>query len=121
MPEGIFWTGEEDERNSGVSGPFYSENELNNALVGKTLLVDNTWNGRRSQSSQFYQRMLPKVLRNHASVFTHADLQRKNIIIRSNSCSEVSLIIDGDFDHIQAADLQVGLVDWGKAGWYPSY
>ncbi|KIX09142.1 uncharacterized protein Z518_00220 [Rhinocladiella mackenziei CBS 650.93] len=121
MPDGIFWTGEGDERSPGANGPFYSENELNNALVGKTLLVDKTWNGRGPQRSQFYKRMLPDVLRNHASVFTHADLQRKNIIIQSSSGSEVSLTISGDFDHLQAADLRVALVDWEKAGWYPSY
>lgn len=121
MPDGIFWTGEGDERCAGSNGPFYSENELNNALVGKTLLVDTTWNDRGPQRSQFYQRMLPDVLQNHASVFTHADLQRKNIIIQSSSGSEISLSVNGDFDHLLAADLRVALVDWEKAGWYPSY
>ncbi|EXJ85221.1 hypothetical protein A1O3_05896 [Capronia epimyces CBS 606.96] len=121
MPDGIFWTGEGDEQSPGVNGPFYSENELNNALVGKTLLVDKIWNGRGPQRSQFYQRMLPVVLRNHASVFTHADLQRKNIIIQSSSGSKVSLTSNGDFDHLQTADLRVVLVGWEKAGWYPSY
>lgn len=121
MPDGIFWTGEGDERDPGANGPFYSENELNNALVEKALLVDKTWNGRGPQRSQFYQRMLPDVLRNHASVFTHADLQRKNIIIQSSPSSGVSLAINGDFDHFLATDLRVALVDWEKAGWYPSY
>ena len=121
MPDGIFWTGEGDERNPGVNGPFYSENELNNALVEKTLLVDQTWNSRGPQRAQFYQRMLPDVLRNHASVFTHADLQRKNIIVQSRSGSEVLLTMNGDVDHLHAAELRVSLLDWEKAGWYPSY
>lgn len=120
QPDGIFWTGEEDERISGANGPFYSEKELNNALVGKTLLVDQTWNGRGPQRSQFYRRMLPSVLRNHASVFTPADLQRKNIIIQSSSGSEGSST-NGDIEHPPAANLCVVLVDWEKAGWYPSY
>lgn len=42
MPDGIFWTGDGDERSPDVNGPFYSEDELNNALVGKTLLMDKT-------------------------------------------------------------------------------
>jgi hypothetical protein len=42
--------------------------------------------------------MLPLVLHNHASVFTHGDFQRKNVLVRN----------DGTFD-------------WEAAGWYPSF
>ena len=121
MPDGIFWIDEGNQRNPEINGPFESETELNNALVGKKLHADTTWNSWGPERSQFYQRMLPDVLRNHASVFTHADLQRKNIIIEFSSSSEVSLSSNGDSDHLQAADLCVTLVDWEKAGWYPSY
>ena len=122
MPDGVFWTGEEDGGNPGVNGPFHSENELVDALVRKTLLIDQTWNGWGPQRAQFYQRMLPKVLQNHAPVFTHGDLQKKNIILQSRPGSEDSLTTTNkDDDILQPAGLRVCLVDWEKAGWYPSY
>lgn len=45
--------------------------------------------------------MFPSVLRDHTVVFTHGDLQKKNIIITD--------------------DKSVVLVDWEAAGWYPEY
>lgn len=120
MPDGIFWTGDVDQTDPNVNGPFYSEDELNEALVKKTLIVDQTWNNRGNQRAQFYQRLLPKVLHHHRPVFTHADLQRKNIIVRSRSEGEGSSKT-GDNTDFQSEDPIVVLVDWEKAGWYPSY
>lgn len=118
MPDGIFWTGDEERNRQGLSGPFQSENELNDALVSKTLFVDQTWNGRGPHRAQFYQRMLPNVLRDHEPVFTHADLQRKNIMISPRPANEDSLSTTESTQH---AHYHVTLVDWEKAGWYPSY
>lgn len=96
--ESIFWTSTEDEADSHgqISGPFNSESELNEALVRKYL-----YNGGREHKAKFYSRMLPSVLRNHTAVFSHSDLQRKNIIMRE--------------------DRTVMIIDWEAAGWYPVY
>lgn len=49
-----------------------------------------------------YKRILPKVLGGEASpVFTHNDMQRKNIMLTSEK--------------------NVVLLDWATAGWYPPY
>ena len=48
-----------------------------------------------------HRRVFPLALHDHASVFTHGDFQRKNILI-------------GD-------DSNLVLVDWESAGWYQSY
>lgn len=121
MPDGIFWTGEGDNHNPHVNGPFQSESELNEALVRKTLLIDQTWNDRSSERAQFYQRMLPSVLRDHDPTFTHADLQRKNIIIQSRSGRDVAAVLEDSNDKLEVEEFVVVLVDWEKSGWYPSY
>ncbi|KAH7180224.1 kinase-like domain-containing protein [Fusarium sp. MPI-SDFR-AT-0072] len=51
---------------------------------------------------EFYRRVLPGILKgNGKPVFTHADFQRKNIMI--------------------TAENTVVLLDWESSGWYPSY
>ncbi|KAG7126785.1 hypothetical protein HYQ44_000505 [Verticillium longisporum] len=50
---------------------------------------------------EFYERVFPIVLDSQTSVFTHGDLQRKNIMI--------------------ADDGAVVIIDWEVAGWYPVY
>ncbi|KAF5127157.1 hypothetical protein E5D57_008085 [Metarhizium anisopliae] len=97
MEEGMFWTGEEDSNDPGlISGPFDTEAQLNNALVEKYL-----YSSGMPSKSRFYRRVFPHVLRDHASVFCHGDLQRKNVLV-------------GD-------DGNLSLIDWESAGWYPSY
>lgn len=96
--ESMFWISPSDEpdQHQRISGPFQLETELNTALIQKYI-----YNGGSAQKAKFYSRLLPSVLRNHAAVFTHGDLQRKNIIIRG--------------------DMTLVLVDWEAAGWYPEY
>ncbi|KID81768.1 phosphotransferase enzyme family protein [Metarhizium guizhouense ARSEF 977] len=97
MEEGIFWTRQEDSKDHGlISGPFDTEAQLNNALVEKYL-----YNSGMPSKARFYRRVLPRVLCDHASVFSHGDLQRKNVLV-------------GD-------DGNLCLVGWESAGWYPSY
>lgn len=113
MPDGIFWIHER--KTPHINGPFYSETELNDALTEKTLLADEIWSRRGPQRAHFYERMLPTVLRDHACTFTHADFQRKNIIVRS--CSNTF----DEHDSSEVATFHVTLVDWELSGWYPSY
>ncbi len=96
--ESIFWIppGEKSDLQRQISGPFKSEAELNTALVKKYL-----YNNGSTHKAKFYSRVFPSVLRDHTVVFTHGDLQNKNIIITD--------------------DKSVVLVDWEAAGWYPEY
>ncbi|TQV91999.1 hypothetical protein V2A60_004307 [Cordyceps javanica] len=96
--ESVFWISPHDEpdQHRQISGPFGSEAELNKALVQKYL-----YNGGSAHKAKFYSRLLPSALRDHAAVFTHGDLQRKNIILKK--------------------DKSLVLIDWEAAGWYPEY
>ncbi|KAL8296018.1 hypothetical protein RB600_001485 [Gaeumannomyces tritici] len=97
MEDGIFWTSPEFGAPKGlIDGPFDTEDQLVGALVDKYRLM-----GGSPNKAGFYSRVLPQVLLGHAPVFTHGDLQPKNILIGS--------------------DGQLVLIDWESAGWYPSY
>ena len=95
--ESMFWTAPDDDIDDKViSGPFDSESKLNDALVQKYV-----YNGGSDNKASYYRRVLPLVLQNHNSVFTHGDLQRKNVIIKEDGTAV--------------------LIDWETAGWYPEY
>jgi hypothetical protein len=97
MEECMFWTRREDGVEPGlIDGPFDTEAQLNNALIEKYL-----YNGGIPSKAEFYRRIFPSVFCDHASVFTHGDFQRKNILVKD----------DGN----------LVLIDWESAGWYPSY
>ncbi|KEY70182.1 hypothetical protein S7711_03403 [Stachybotrys chartarum IBT 7711] len=53
------------------------------------------------RKAEYYRRALPLAVRGHAPVFTHGDLQRKNLLLRE--------------------DGTVVMLDWEAAGWYPSF
>lgn len=93
MLDPIFSTSSHD-----CDGPFKTEMELNDALIRKCRASDALKN-----KADFYQQVLPHVLRGHPPVLTHGDIQKKNIMVRSGSAVEIVLI------------------DWESAGWYPSY
>ncbi|ATY66340.1 phosphotransferase enzyme family [Cordyceps militaris] len=96
--ESIFWVSPKDKLDQRwqINGPFKSEAELNTALVQKYL-----YNNGSAHKATFLRRMLPSVLKDHVAVFTHGDLQRKNVMIKS--------------------DNSIVLIDWEAAGWYPEY
>ncbi|KAG6157472.1 hypothetical protein E4U37_007319 [Claviceps purpurea] len=97
--ETMFWTAPRHGLDNGtINGPFETESELNEALVRKYL-----YNKGQDQDARadYYRRVLPLVLHGHAAVFTHGDLQLKNIILKP--------------------DGQPVMVDWETAGWYPAY
>jgi aminoglycoside phosphotransferase (APT) family kinase protein len=91
----IFWT-KEDIRS--MNGPFATSDELVNGLIQRYV---RDGGDRVLHKAAYYARVLPEVLRADRAVFTHNDLQPKNIIIRP--------------------DGEVVIVDWETAGWYPPF
>ncbi|KAL5317467.1 hypothetical protein ACEPPN_014562 [Leptodophora sp. 'Broadleaf-Isolate-01'] len=82
--DSVFWAGDDGDRG------------MLEAMVHKYL-----HNNPGYRKSEYYSRVLPLVLRNHSSVFTHGDFQRKNVLIRNDG----TLI----------------MIDWEAAGWYPTF
>lgn len=96
LPDGMFWT---EESSPSINGPFATEDELIEGIVSKYI---QECGDRMMHKAEYYRRVLPKTLRgNEKPVFTHNDLQRKNILVLS--------------------DGTIALIDWAEAGWYPSY
>lgn len=95
LQDSMFWTAD-DAATAVINGPFETEAQLNEALVRKYL-----YNNMAPQKAEFYRRIFPQVLQNHDSIFSHADVQRKNIMVRT--------------------DGSLAIIDWETAGWYPSY
>jgi len=93
LEDSMFWTAD---ATAMINGPFETEAQLNEAMVRKYL-----YNNMSLQKAEFYRRILPLVLHSHKPVFSHADLQRKNIMMRN--------------------DGRLVIIDWETAGWYPSY
>ncbi|KAH8902911.1 hypothetical protein BR93DRAFT_221671 [Coniochaeta sp. PMI_546] len=95
LTDDVFWTSE-DIRD--INGPFETSNELVNGIVNRYI---RDGGDRVIHKAAYYARVLPGVLQADRSVFSHNDLQRKNIIIRP--------------------DGKVVIVDWAGAGWYPPF
>ncbi|KAL4730965.1 hypothetical protein ACLX1H_003007, partial [Fusarium chlamydosporum] len=82
-----------------VTSPFATEEELINSVIRIYALETGD---RTAHKVRYYQHVLPTVLRSNGSpVFTHNDLQRKNIIVQDDG----TLVI----------------IDWEYASWYPNY
>lgn len=108
VPFFLFWT---PEMKREISGPFQSEDAFNMGLV-KKYEEEQAYNKCVSFRGVFYARHLGKVLHSHRSTFTHADVQRKNIIL-----------IDHDADLVpnRLKPCRIAIVDWETGGWYPDY
>lgn len=106
LPHHLFYTTEHDPARS---GPFDSEQELNRGLLQQYQYVQ-ALNGYQDYKSQFYENAFARVLQGHAPVFSHTDIQRKNIIVKGLDRSGHS-----------SSDMTAYLVDWEDAGWYPEY
>lgn len=98
LRDSLFWV-EHDSEPSDFAGPFSSESDLVDAIVRKCKL------SALNEKADFYDINLPEIFRNHEPVFTHGDLQRKNIMVKFEPHSHISLV----------------LLDWESAGWYPSF
>ncbi|KAI0965279.1 kinase-like domain-containing protein [Xylaria arbuscula] len=85
------------ESNRTMNGPFGTESELIHALI---LRYRTEGGDRVLQKADYYHHVLPQALQgNSKPVFTHGDLQRKNIMIGSEG--------------------KVMIIDWAPSGWYP--
>ncbi|KAK6086822.1 hypothetical protein SCUP234_02342 [Seiridium cupressi] len=91
--------------------PFDDEKDISRALALKSRANWEEW-GRQPWTSDFFSRHLATVFSGHESVFTHGDLQRKNILV----------LEQGDLSSGSGKSyLVTAIVDWESAGWYPSY
>lgn len=98
--DGVFWT---EGLNPQISGPFASQKEMNCAIIERM---------RQTESDQYLrlvQTMVDTTLHDHRTVFTHGDLQPKNIMVErlasQNGCAE----------------FKITLLDWESSGWYPEF
>ncbi|KAK6859397.1 Protein kinase-like (PK-like) [Apiospora arundinis] len=85
-----------------TSGPFDSEAALLDALVAKYEFHTQGVLQDGYRKHEYYRYMLPRVLKSGTSVFTHGDLQLKNVILREG-------------------DGEVVIIDWESAAWHPRY
>lgn len=107
LPDGIFWT---SDPLMPYAGPFNTEDELNKSILAKYVAEQPS-----KHKANYYARTFPEVFRDHEPTFSHADLQRKNIVMRYPST-------DGDTDSGgTSAEPEPVIIDWEFAGWYPSY
>lgn len=90
--------------NKEMCGPFDSEEQFNAALVKR---IRSAWEdmGKHSFRADFYEKHLGKVLIGHKPVFSHSDVQRKNVLVNRDT----------------SQGFTVSLIDWEEAGWFPSY
>jgi hypothetical protein len=101
IPDHLF---NDREGDKAICGPFNSGTEFTAGLVLKLSRISEANHGYLNFKVDFYRRHLDTMLSEHAPIFSHGDLQRKNILVRQVGTS-----------------FEVGLVDWEAAGWYPSY
>lgn len=103
------------EKDPSVTGPFEKEEDLSRALA---LRSQRNWEmcGQRGWMSEFFARHLPSALSGHTSVFTHSDLQRKNILVREEHRPPRGPTADG-----RRSFKVTAILDWESDGWYPSY
>ncbi|KAL9110518.1 MAG: hypothetical protein Q9227_004876 [Pyrenula ochraceoflavens] len=99
LPDDIFW----DEHHADEA--FKTETDLNIAIIERCLK-----SGVPKYRKDFYSRAFNTVLQNHPPTFSHGDIQKKNILIRCNDKGELDL-----------ENLEMKIIDWESAGWYPSY
>ncbi|CAD6442650.1 7d4cd515-12c9-4fa6-b381-a910fa26c3f7 [Sclerotinia trifoliorum] len=105
VPHHLFYSSVNDAQ---VSGPFKTERAFVRGLIARS-----RWEAEKNQKhsylADFFEEQLLGVLTvmNRKPVFTHSDIQRKNILVErltGNTCGE---------------EFGVSVVDWESAGWYP--
>lgn len=99
-----------------INGPFITESDFSMAMAIRSR---RNWesSGYKPWSSEFFERHLPAALAGHTIVFTHDDLQRKNIIMSREGGGAAG----GSLDERAGGWRVTAVVDWEDAGWYPSY
>lgn len=88
-----------DEPMPSVDKPFDTEDALIDGMLDRFVADDPE---RLRHKTAYYRQVFPKVFKgNELPVFTHADLQLKNIMLKP----------DGG----------IAIIDWASSGWYPVY
>lgn len=87
-----------------ISGPFESQEQMNRGILMRL--------GQKESPHyiRLLQGMVDRTLKGHKIVFTHGDLQPKNIMVERNEYCE-----DG------SSDFKITLIDWNLSGWYPEF
>ncbi|QKX58197.1 uncharacterized protein TRUGW13939_05318 [Talaromyces rugulosus] len=98
--DGVFWT---EDLNPKISGPFTSQEDMNLAIIERLRQIES------DPYIRLLRNMIHQTLNGHRTVFTHGDLQPKNIIVQR--------LGDGD----GSPDFRITLLDWESAGWYPEF
>ena len=99
--DSVFWT---KDNNPLISGPFANQKEMNCRILERLHQTE------LSQYIQLLQKTVDSTLHNHHPVFTHGDLQLKNIMVEKAESRN-----DG------SPAFKIILIDWEIAGWYPEY
>ena len=99
--DGVFWT---KDNNPLISGPFANQKEMNRGILERLRQTES------SQYIQLLQKTVDSTLHDHRPVFTHGDLQPKNIMVEKAESHD-----DG------SPAFKITLIDWEIAGWYPEY
>jgi len=99
-----------------LNGPFQDERDFSMAMANRSR---SNWesNGYKPWTSEFLERHLPTALAGHPSVFTHDDLQRKNVLVSQDVESAES----GNPYESEGKWRVTAVIDWEDAEWYPSY
>ena len=99
--DGIFYTNPVDQA---TCGPFASQDEMNEGMLrrlAETCVPSHI---------NLLRKLIDSTLRNHRTVFTHADLQPKNIMLRRTGTKQ---------DGSRIFDIKI--IDWEMSGWYPEF
>ncbi|KAL2799240.1 hypothetical protein BJX66DRAFT_293413 [Aspergillus keveii] len=106
----FFLHNEDPDGPSGL-GPFYGEESF---VAGMTdsYRARMTKNGQPTHKALFYETYLPRVIKGHRPTLTHCNLKKQHIMVvekkeQRNEKGERSL--------------DVVLLNWGFAGWYPEF
>lgn len=97
--DGVFITGKPDVLN--VNGPFTSEKEMNEGILSRLAETEPP------SSIRLFRTILPS-LPKHGIVFTHADLQARNILVKRG-------------DPGAEGKIKLTIIDWEYSGWYLEY
>lgn len=102
LGDGIFFS---DPVDPSKSGPFADQTKMNEGLISRLSETCQT------SHVQLLRTIIESTLRDHKTVFTHADLQPRNIMVHRKDTKE-----DGS-----AGIFDIKIIDWEMSGWYPEY
>ena len=103
LADGVFWQPPAEVKQA-VSGPFADEAELNDGIMLR--LAES----EPESHLTLLRALISETLHGHKTVFTHGDLQPKNILVQ-----RILVAANDPFK------IQIMVIDWETAGWYPEY